>query len=214
MDMTEDSQSRNVTTDTRYPREQDLGRTELGDVGEVHKADIRVEAFADCEAANAAIGHALCLGGYSVEEARLLTSLQNDLFDLAADLSAPLGQDLDPEPVRITDAHVTWVQRAHEHYRTDLTPVDGFVLPGGTLAASLLFQARIAVRRAERTILRAMDEHPGAINPLSPTYLNSVSSLLFALARSHNAEHGDTVWRPLASVTPPVEEPSTASATG
>lgn len=209
--MTDDSQSRNVTTTTtttRYGREQDLGRTEFGDVGEVHKADIRVEAFADCEAANAAIGHALCLGSYSVEEARLLTSLQNDLFDLAADLSAPLDQDLDPAPVRITEAHVTWVERAYAHYSEGLVPIDGFVLPGGTLAASLLFQARIAVRRAERTILRAMDEHPEQVNPLAPSYLNSVSSLLFVLARSQNAEHGDTVWRPLASVTLPEEEPA------
>lgn len=190
---------------THYGRESDLGRTELGDVGEVSKGDIRLEAFADVEEANTALGHALAVGGYGNEVAQTLTALQNDLFDLSADLMAPADQDLDPEPVRIEEAHITWVDRGTAHYKTELTPVDGFVIPGGTMAASLLYQARIAVRRAERTVIKAIEQHPEEINPLTARYLNSASSLLFALARAHNKEHGDLVWHPRATITPPEE---------
>lgn len=185
--------------------EEDLGRTAFGDVGEVTKHDIRLAAFGDCEEANVAVGFALSFGGYNVEVMAALTSMQNDLFDLAADLSAPIDQTTHADPIRITEEHVTWVDRAHEHYSSQLAPVDGYVLPGGTVAAALLFRARIAVRRAERTTLQAIAEHPRSINPLAARYLNSASSLLFVLARAHNAELGDTMWRPLASVTPPEE---------
>lgn len=190
---------------TRYGREGDLGRTELGDVGQVSKGDIRLEAFAEVEEANTVIGHALSMGGYDNEVSQTLTGLQNDLFDLAADLLAPMDQKLDPEPVRIEEAHLAWVERATAHYRTHLEPVDGFVVPGGTVAASLLFQARIAVRRAERALIKAMEQHPEVLNGLTARYLNSVSSLLFVLARSHNLEHGDLIWRPRATITPPEE---------
>ena len=200
--MTERQHHASPTT-TTHPGEENLGRTELGDVGEVSKHDIRLGAFGDCEEANVAIGTALSFGGYGVEVAQTLTSLQNDLFDLAADLSAPYDQTSDPHPVRIAEDHVTWVDRAWQHYKTDLSTVDGYVLPGGTVAASLLYQARVAVRRAERTTLRAIEDHPGSINPLVARYLNSASSLLFVLARFHNAEHGDTLWKPLASITRP-----------
>jgi cob(I)alamin adenosyltransferase len=188
---------------TRYGRESDLGRTELGDVGRVSKGDIRLEAFAAVEEANTALGHALAMGGYAPEVGQTLTALQNDLFDLAADLLAPMDQDLDPEPVRIEEAHLTWVERAAAHYRSDLEQVDGFVLPGGTVAASFLYQARVAVRSAERAVIKAMEEHPEALNPRTARYLNSVSTLLFVLARSHNGEHGDLIWRPHATITPP-----------
>jgi cob(I)alamin adenosyltransferase len=194
---------RTMTSSTHHGRESDLGQTVFGDVGEVPKDDIRVEACAACEEANTAIGHALASGGYDPDVARTLTSLQNDLLDLAADLSVPTGERREADPVRIVGDHVAWVDRAVEHFREGLPEVDGFVLPGGTLAASLLYQARLAVRRAERIVVRARHQHAEEINPLTVGYLNSVSSLLFALARRHNVEHGDMTWRPLASVTPP-----------
>lgn len=196
--------SSHVST-TRYGRESDLGRTELGDVGEVSKGDIWLEAFAEVEEANTALGHALAMGGYDNEVAQTLTALQNDLFDLAADLMAPMDQELDPEPVRIEEAHLTWVDRGTEHYKAGVAPVDGFVVPGGTVAASLLYQARIAVRRAERTVIKAIEEHPKGLNPLTARYLNSASSLLFALARAHNKEHGDLMWHPRATITRPAD---------
>ncbi|HET7325811.1 MAG TPA: cob(I)yrinic acid a,c-diamide adenosyltransferase [Nocardioidaceae bacterium] len=195
--------NRETAADPRYTRESDLGRTLFGDIGEVAKYDIRLGAFADCEEANAAVGFALSMGGYDVRTAATLTSVQNDLFDLAADLSAPTDQDLDPPPVRIVDAHVTWVERAYEHYSADLAQVRGFVLPGGTVAAALLFQARIAIRRAERTTWAALEQHPQSINPLTAHYLNRVSALLFVLARTSNADLGDRMWHPMASIAGP-----------
>lgn len=184
----------------------DLGRTAFGDVGEVTKHDLRMAALGACEEANVAVGTAQAFGDFGVEAAATLTSVQNDLFDLAADLGAPIDQTSDPDPVRMTEQHIAWVDAAYEHYSADLAPVDGYVLPGGTVGAALLFQARVAVRRAERAILAAMAEYPKSVNPFAPRYLNAASSLLFVLARTHNLEHGDTMWNPLASITAPPEE--------
>ncbi|GAA1483318.1 ATP:cob(I)alamin adenosyltransferase [Brachybacterium fresconis] len=178
-----------------------LGRTDLGDVGEVTKHDSRLSAFGACEEANVAVGTALAFGDFGVEVAATLTSVQNDLFDLAADLSVPFDETDESDVVRITEQHLTWVDRAYEHYSSQLSPVDGYIVPGGTVPATLLYQARVAVRRAERTTLAAMAEFPGSTNALVPRYLNSASSLFFVLARTHNAELGDTMWNPLGSVT-------------
>jgi len=185
---------------TRH-RYGDLDATVFGDVGTIAKDDIRLAAFAAVEEANSAIGYALAVAGYEVEVARTLMSLQNDLFDVASDLGTP--RDAHPDAVRIQEDHSAWVDRAVEHFGAELPQVDGFVLPGGTLYAALLYQARVAVRRAERTVVRTAREHPDQVNPLIAKYLNSVSSLLFVLARAHNTEHGDMMWRPLASITPP-----------
>lgn len=181
----------------------DLGRTAFGDVGEVTKHDSRLSAFGACEEASVSVGTAMAFGDFGVEVAATLTSVQNDLFDLGADLSAPLDETSDPDPVRITEQHIAWVDTAVEHYAADLEPVDGYVLPGGTVPAALLFQARVTVRRAERAVLLAMDDHPSSMNPLAARYLNSLSSLLFMLARTHNVELGDTLWNPLASISVP-----------
>jgi cob(I)alamin adenosyltransferase len=200
-----DEQTSQNTRDARHAPGQrrygDLDATDFGDVGEVPKDDIRLEAFAAAEEANSAIGNALAVAGYEVEVARTLTSVQNDLFDLASDLGTP--RESHPDAVRIEADHVAWVERARDHFGAELSEVDGFVLPGGTLYAALLYQARVAVRRAERAVVRAAREHPDEINPLIAKYLNAVSSLLFVLARAHNTEHGDMMWRPLASITPP-----------
>lgn len=186
-----------------YTGQGDQGKTVLGHFGEVDKHDIRLDAFSDCEEANAAVGLALAFGGVPQLLLRTLANVQNDLFDLSADLSTPMSHQSDPAPVRIVEGHVEWVERACQHYSSDIPKAEGFVLPGGTMVAGLLFQARIVVRRAERTVWTAMDEHGDEINPLVGRYLNRLSSLLFVLARLANAEHGDTVWHPLASVTAP-----------
>lgn len=184
-----------------------LGRTRFGDVGEVTKHDIRLTAFGGCEEANVAVGTALAFGDFDNEVAATLTSVQNDLFDAMADLSAPIDEMADDStPVRITEDHIAWVDRAVEHYSGMLEPIEGYVLPGGTVPATLLFSARTTVRRAERTNLLAMSEHPKSMSPLVSRYLNSASSLLFVLARVHNTELGDTIWKPLASITAPSAE--------
>jgi len=178
-----------------------LGRTRFGDVGEVTKHDIRLTAFGACEEANGAVGTALAFGDLDNEVAATLTSVQNDLFDAMADLSAPMDEvAADSTPVRITEEHIAWVDRAVEHYTAGLEPIEGYVIPGGTIPATLLFTARTSVRRAERANLAAVAEHPRSMSPLVSRYLNSVSSLLFVLARLHNTELGDTVWQPLASI--------------
>lgn len=202
--MTENQTSPTTRDPGHVPGEHrygDLDATVFGDVGEIAKDDVRLEAFAAVEEANSAIGHALAVAGYEVEVARTLTSLQNDLFDVASDLGT--RSDSHPDAVRVQEDHIAWVDRAVDHFGADLPDVDGFVLPGGTLYAALLYQARVVVRRAERAVVRAAREHPDQVNPLIARYLNVVSSLLFVLARAHNTEHGDMMWRPLASITPP-----------
>lgn len=198
-------QSQQANGHTAASGAQETLTTVLGTVGRVPKDDVRVEAYGACEEANTAIGYALAVGSYGVDVARTLTSLQNDLFDLAADLGTPTTAADEPETIRITEAHVFWVDRAVEHYGGDLPDLEGRPFPGGTLAAALLSHAWTAVRRAERAVVHAINRHSGEVNPLAADYLNSVSSLLFVLARAHNIEHGDLMWRPLASVIPPNE---------
>lgn len=188
-----------------YTGKGDHGKTVLGHVGEIDKHDVRLAVFADCEEANAAVGSALAFGGISQLALKTLANVQNDLFDAMADVSTPMSHQGDPPPVRIVQDHVDWVERACRHYSAELPTAEGYVLPGGTMSAGLLFQARTVVRRAERTTWAAVDQHHDLVNPMIATYLNRLSSLLFVLARVSNEEHGDTVWRPLASVTAPPE---------
>ncbi len=199
--MTQEANRRERTTPDRRSVPENKSRTRFGQTGEVEKTDLRVEAHGACEEANAILGVTLANGGLPLDVQKLLTSLQQDLYDLEADLMAPPGapsRDDDPV-VRITDAHVERLRRAYAHYNQDLEPVEIYVLPGGTLPSSHLFHSRAVVRRAERLMWRVIDEFDD-VNPLVATYLNSLSSLLFVLARVSNAEHGDVMWRPLSSV--------------
>jgi cob(I)alamin adenosyltransferase len=186
------------------PREQpgstgDFGRTEFGSHGEVPKNDIRVCAYDECDAANAAISVAMAAGGLPLPITATLVSVQNDLFDLAADLSVPTTS---PEPARarIIPAHTERLERAIDHFEQQVEDLSGMVLPGGTVAASLLYQARTAVRRAERTVWQAVAEHPDTVSAEMARYLNRLSTLLFAMSRAANAEHGDVLWIPESSV--------------
>jgi cob(I)alamin adenosyltransferase len=190
-----------------FSREGDDGRTTLGRVGEVDKHDIRLSAYGDCEEANAAIGTALSFAsGGSLGIVQTLASVQQDLFDLASDLRPDDYAETGPD-VHITSAHIERVERAIEHFGRDLNRVRGFVLPGGTPAASLIFQARTVVRRAERTLWAAVDAASQQLGPLPAQYMNRLSALLFVLARAANAEHGDTMWLPMASVSTPADQP-------
>ena len=193
-----------------FTRGGDDGRTTLGDFGVVAKDDFRLAAYGDCEEANSVIGTAMALAGTAnVDMVATLASVQHDLFDLASDLMVPVGRR-SADTAHITQGHIDRLERAIEHFSADLPRAEGFVLPGGTAASSLIFQARVVVRRAERTIWAAVEKYGDEVNPLAARYLNRLSALLFVLARRRNAEHGDTVWLPMASVTPPQDQPMEA----
>jgi len=176
--------------------EGDSGRTRLGGHGEVSKTDARVVAYAECDEANAAVSVAIAGGALPMPIVSMLASVQNDLFDLVTDLSNPVSGDSD---ARIHEEHIQRLDRAIDHFAQEASDLSGMVLPGGTLAAALLYQARGVVRRAERTVWAAIEAYPDQLNPLTARYLNRLSMLLFVIARGANVEHGDVLWVPEAS---------------
>jgi cob(I)alamin adenosyltransferase len=186
-------------------RPGDAGRTAFGHDGELAKTDVRVAAWEDCDEANASVSVAMAVGNLSIGVTSTLASVQNDLFDAMADLSTPLDSP-DAAAARIGESHITRLERAVEHYSLEASDLSGLVLPGGTVAAALLYQSRAVVRRAERTVWAAVDAHPQSVNPLCARYLNRLSRLLFVLARGANAEHGDEKWVPGASARAMAEE--------
>jgi cob(I)alamin adenosyltransferase len=179
----------------------DAGRTVLGGHGDVAKHDVRVWAHDECDAANASIAATMAAGGLPQDIVALLLSVQNDLYDLNADLTQPYDAQ-EPAEARIVPGHVERLERAIEFHRGIAGDLSGRVLPGGTIGAALLYQSRAAVRRAERTVWRAHEHHPQTVNAECARYLNRLSTLLFVLARGANLEHGDVVWVPGNSVRP------------
>jgi cob(I)alamin adenosyltransferase len=179
-------------------RDGDNGHTEFGSYGQLPKWDARVSAYADCDEANAVIGVALAVTGFTVEVTSTLASVQNDLWDVLADLSVPLDA-AEPATARIHETHLVRLERAIQHFEQQPADLEGVVLPGGTVAAATLYHARAVVRRAERMVWVAHEAHPGGINVLTAQYLNRLSTLLFVLARGANVEHGDMNWQPEAS---------------
>jgi len=166
-----------------YTRTGDAGETSLGDGSRVPKTDERVEAIGDVDELNSALGWALTAGA----DPRL-ERVQNELFDLGADLSVPFSDD--DSRLRITQDAVDRLEAECDDANSSLEPLKSFVLPGGTEHAARLFLARAACRRAERRAL-AVD----SVNPLVPVYLNRLSDLLFILARAANAGT-ETLWQP------------------
>ena len=180
-----------------YTRTGDDGTTALGDTSRTAKTDLRLAAYADVEEANAAMGAALALGGDLAEPIRsTLLEVQNDLFDVGADLCTPVVADPQFPPLRITADYVDRLEAACDAFNAELAPLRSFILPGGTPGAALLHVARTVVRRAERTTWAAIETHQDTINPLTVRYLNRLSDLIFILCRVANAEHGDILWRP------------------
>jgi cob(I)alamin adenosyltransferase len=182
----------------------DSGRTTLGGYGEVPKTDVRVAAYADCDEANSAVSVAIAGGALPNHVVTMLASVQNDLFDLVTDLATPSGVEAD---ARIQPLHIERLERAVDHFVQEASDLSGMILPGGTLAAALLYQARAVVRRAERTVWTAIEAYPDQLNPLTANYLNRLSLLLFVIARGANAEHGDVPWVPEASAKAMAGEP-------
>jgi cob(I)alamin adenosyltransferase len=174
----------------------DDGTTALGDMSRVSKTDPRIEAYSTVEEANAVLGLALALGDLAEDLATVLRDVQNDLFDVGADLATPVVPDPQYPPLRVEQSYVDRLEQECDRYLADLDKLRSFILPGGTPGAALLHQACTIVRRAERSTWAALQEHGETMNPLTATYLNRLSDLLFILARTANKSRGDVLWTP------------------
>ena len=184
-----------------YTRTGDDGTTGLGDMSRAGKTSARVTAYGEVDEANSTIGVAIALGALSDDVATLLTAVQNDLFDVGADLCTPIVAQPQWETLRIDDSYVERLEAACVEHNASLPKLDSFVLPAGTPGAALLHVARTVVRRAERAAWVLLDAEPGATNPVTATYLNRLSDLLFILARVANSDQGDVTWKPRGSAT-------------
>ena len=183
-----------------YTRTGDDGTTSLGDMSRTGKNDPRLKAYADVDEANCSIGLALASSDFPEDVHSLLLAIQNDLFDVGADLCTPVVENPAHEPLRVTEAYVDRLEKACDEYNDRLEPLRSFVLPGGTLGSSLLHVSRTVVRRAERSTWAALDTYHGGMNPLTATYLNRLSDLLFILGRLANKDAGgDVLWQPGAN---------------
>ncbi|MGY1608614.1 MULTISPECIES: cob(I)yrinic acid a,c-diamide adenosyltransferase [unclassified Geodermatophilus] len=178
-----------------YTKTGDAGQTHLGDMSRVAKTDPRLVAYADVDEANSVLGVALALGSPSPELVELLRSVQNDLFDVGADLSTPVVPDPAHPPLRVTAAYTERLEAACDAHNEALPALTSFVLPGGTALAALLHQARVVVRRAERSVWALVAADGERTNPETARYLNRLSDLLFILAREANPD-GDVLWEP------------------
>jgi cob(I)alamin adenosyltransferase len=180
-----------------YTRTGDDGTTALGDFTRVRKDDSRLEAYADVDEANSAIGVAIATDELSEDITTLLTRIQNELFDVGADLCTPIVENPAHPPLRVDQSYVDDLEAACDSYNEQLQPLNSFVLPAGTPAAASLHLARTIVRRAERAAWTAKSDHLDAVNELTATYLNRLSDLLFILARvANNNAGGDVLWQP------------------
>ncbi|MCG5220977.1 cob(I)yrinic acid a,c-diamide adenosyltransferase [Streptosporangium sp. KLBMP 9127] len=176
-----------------YTRTGDDGTTALGDMSRTAKTDPRLAAYADVEEANAALGVALAFG-LAPDIAQVLDRVQNELFDLGADLACPVTENPEFPPLRVEASYVEWLEAQCDLFNERLKPLRSFILPGGTPATAHLHVARTVVRRAERTAWAAVEAHDD-VNPLAVKYLNRLSDLLFILCRI--AADGDEIlWKP------------------
>jgi cob(I)alamin adenosyltransferase len=180
-----------------YTRTGDDGTTALGDGSRAAKTDSRLAAYADVDEANCAIGVAVTFGELPSDIAAVLARVQNELFDVGADLCNPVRPYPPPyPPLRIDPAYIERLESECDAYNADLPTLRSFVLPGGSPGATLLHVARTVTRRAERSAWAAAGEHGDSISPLPARYLNRLSDLLFILSRAANAGRGDVLWKP------------------
>jgi cob(I)alamin adenosyltransferase len=190
-----------------YTRTGDGGQTRLADMSVADKTDARVAAYGDVDETNSTIGVALADPDLPEEVAAVLRTLQNELFDVGADLSMPY-RSAEPEQteLRVTQAYVDRLERWCDEFSAPLGALTSFLLPGGSAGAAQLHVARTVARRAERSAWAAAGQYgidpepdpdrPGGVNPLAITYLNRLSDLLFILTRSVNGPAGDVLWVP------------------
>jgi cob(I)alamin adenosyltransferase len=178
-----------------YTKTGDDGTTAIGDMSRVPKTDPRVAAFADCDETNSSIGVALALGELAPDVVAVLARVQNDLFDVGADLCTPVVADPKYPPLRVSADYVERLEAWCDEYNARLSNLDSFILPGGTPGAALLHQARTVARRAERSGWALWAADPDRTNERALLYLNRLSDLLFILARIANPG-GDVRWKP------------------
>jgi len=182
-----------------YTKTGDDGTTSLGDMSRTSKNDPRLEAYADVDEANSSIGVVLSTDEISGDFRALLVRIQNDLFDVGADLCTPVVDEPKIEPLRVVESQVADLEAQIDKFNEQLEPLESFILPSGTPAASHLHVARTVTRRAERRTWAAIHAFGGGVNPLTAKYLNRLSDLLFVLARIANKEIGDQLWVPGAN---------------
>lgn len=179
-----------------YTRTGDDGSTGLGTGARVKKHDGRVEAYGAVDEANAFIGAARLHMADAPDMDAALSRIQNDLFDLGADLCVPDEGD-GAAALRIDPQQVSWLEHEIDRLNGDLSPLKSFILPGGSAAATALHVARTVARRAERLICLLADMPDEKVNPAAMQYINRLSDLLFVMSRSANGQGADDVlWVP------------------
>jgi len=178
-----------------YTRGGDKGMTSLGDGNRVAKHSLRVDAYGSVDEANSTLGVTRLHSSNNEQIDKILSSIQNDLFDVGADLCVPEQEKYEYEPLRITDPQVDRLEAHIDELNADLEPLNSFILPGGSALSAHLHVCRTSVRRAERqvTALAAIEN----INPAVVRYLNRASDLFFVLSRvANNNGKSDVLWVP------------------
>jgi cob(I)alamin adenosyltransferase len=173
-----------------YTRLGDGGETHLGDMSRVPKTHPRIEAYGVVDELNAHIGVTLNAEGLPEKYVEWLQRIQNDLFDLGADLSVPESEG-DRERLRVRSEQVTWLEERCDEENAELPKLRSFLLPGGSPAAAQLHVCRTVCRRAERRALLVEDANPEVVR-----YLNRLSDLLFILSRGANRDGEEPLWQP------------------
>lgn len=187
-----------VVISSVYTKTGDQGTTSLGDGSRTSKNDARLEAFSTVDEANSSIGVALSME-IDADVKEVLLRIQNDMFDVGADLCTPVIDDPKYPPLRVTEEQVTRLENLIDQYNEPLSTLRTFVLPSGTPLAAQLHVARTVVRRAERQTWNAIHAFGEGVNITTAKYLNRLSDLLFVLSRHANREIGDVLWVPGAN---------------
>ena len=189
-----------------YTRTGDDGTTALGDFSRTRKTDPRLAAYADANEANAFLGVAIDSGNLPDDVVAVLKRVQNDLFDVGADLCTPLQETYEYPPLRVKQQWIDELEADCDSFNARLDKLRSFILPSGSPGAAHLHVATTVVRRAERSTWAAIEAHgtdpgtakgEGGVSTLAANYLNRLSDLLFILARVANLDHGgDVLWQP------------------
>lgn len=184
-----------VVISSVYTKTGDAGTTSLGDGSRTSKNDARLEAFSTVDEANSTIGVALSMD-IDADVKEVLLHIQNDLFDVGADLCTPVIENPKYTPLRITEEQVVYLENLIDKYNEPLSTLRTFVLPSGTPLAAQLHVARTVTRRAERETWNAIHAFGDGVSIVTAKYLNRLSDLLFVLSRHANREIGDVLWVP------------------
>ncbi|PZG16028.1 cob(I)yrinic acid a,c-diamide adenosyltransferase [Nonomuraea aridisoli] len=192
--MTRPDKDKPVVLSRIYTRVGDDGTTALSDMSRTSKTDLRLAAYADVEEANAHLGLSLAFGTLPAELTEVLRLVQNELFDVGADLATPVTEHPEFPPLRVEQSYIDRLEELCDRFNAGLKPLRSFILPGGDPATAALHVARVTVRRAERTTWAALQAHDD-MNPLTAKYLNRLSDLLFIACRvAHGGE--EILWKP------------------